>query len=130
VPGGREAGAWIAENVPEGAIFLTVGPSMANIIQFYGHRKAYGLSVSPNPLKRNPSYEAIENPDQKIRTGELQYLVFDSFSTSRSPFFGKALMKYAERYHGVIVHSEYVTITGADGQPEQLPVIVIYQVRP
>jgi 4-amino-4-deoxy-L-arabinose transferase-like glycosyltransferase len=56
VPGGREAGAWIRDNVPEGALFLAVGPSMANIIQFYGHRKAYGLSVSHNPLHRNPSY--------------------------------------------------------------------------
>jgi hypothetical protein len=130
VPGGREAGEWINAHVPEGAVFLTVGPSMANIVQFYGRRQAYGVCVSPNPLKRNPSYQAIVNPDQKIRTGELQYLVFDSFSAARSPFFGKALLKYAERYHGVIVHTEYVTLKGPDGTLKQKPVIVIYQVRP
>ena len=37
-PGGRETGAWIQANAPEGAIFLCVGPSMANLVQFYGHR--------------------------------------------------------------------------------------------
>src|SRR5262249_36181328 len=55
VPGGREMGEWIEAHVPAGAQFLAIGPSMANIIQFYGHRKAYGLAVSPNPLHRNPS---------------------------------------------------------------------------
>ncbi len=130
VPGGRDAGIWIDANVPEGAVFLTVGPSMANIIEFYGHRKAYGLSVSPNPLKRNPSYEAITNPDFQIRTGSLQYLVFDAFSASRSSFFANSLMKYVKRYHGEVVHTEYVTVTGSDGRPQQQPVIVIYQVRP
>ena len=46
VPGGREMGAWIRANVPEGARCSPIGPSMANIVSFYGHRKAYGLSVS------------------------------------------------------------------------------------
>ena len=57
LPGGREAGAWIEKNVPQCAVFMTIGPSMANIIEFYGQRKAFGLSISPNPLHRNPSYE-------------------------------------------------------------------------
>src|SRR5690606_8041286 len=87
VPGGREVGHWINENVPQGAVFMTIGPSMANIIQFYGHRKAYGLSVSPNPLRRNPSYEPIDNPDYQIRTSALQYVVWDAFSAERSTFF-------------------------------------------
>ena len=59
---------------------LALGPSMANIVQFYGHRKAYGLSVSPNPLHRNPVVRAGENPDLQIRHGDLQYIVWDSFS--------------------------------------------------
>ena len=49
---------------------LAIGPSMANIIQFYGHRKAYGLSVSPNPLHRNPVYQPVANPDLLIRDSE------------------------------------------------------------
>src|SRR5207253_9807164 len=79
VLGGREVGTWIKDNAPEGAQILTIGASMANIIQFYGQRKAYGLSVSPNPLRRNPSYEPVNNPDQRIRNNEIQYLVWDSF---------------------------------------------------
>lgn len=130
LPGGRETGAWIRDNVPQDALFLTVGPSMANVIQFYGHRKAYGLSVSPNPLHRNPSYEAINNPDNKIRNSELQYLVYDSFSAARSPFFGQKLLKYAETYNGRIVYQVMTNAVAEDGSVVQVPLIVIYEVRP
>ncbi len=68
VPGGRETGAWIDRNTPVGSTVMSIGPSMANIIEFYGHRQAYGLSVSTNPLHRNPSYEPIRNPDFELRT--------------------------------------------------------------
>jgi hypothetical protein len=129
MPRGREAGAWIQENVPHDAQFLTIGPSMSNIIKFYGHRDAFGLSVSPNPLHRNPSYEAIENPDTRIRYSELQYLVWDSFSAARSPFFAEKLEVYANRYHGTVVHEEFVTVRLPDGTTEDQVVIRIYQVR-
>ena len=72
---------------PGGSTILTVGPSMANVIAFYGHRQAYGLSVSPNPLNRNPSYTAVENADAQLRNGAIQYVVWDSFSAARSPSF-------------------------------------------
>ncbi len=129
MPGGREAGEWIQEHVPEGAQFLTVGPSMANIIAFYGHRQAFGLSVSPNPLHRNPSYTAIDNPDTEIRYSELQYLVWDSFSASRSPFFADKLNIYKSRYHGQEVHRETVDVRHSDGTTTKEPVIIIYEVR-
>ncbi len=74
---------------------MTIGPSMANLVQYYGHRKAYGLSVSPNPLNRNPSYEPLVNPDRAIRDNELQYVVWDTFSASRSPNFSSSLLRYA-----------------------------------
>jgi hypothetical protein len=125
VPGGREAGRWVAANVPTGGSLMTVGPSMANIIQFYGHRKAYGLSVSTNPLNRNPTYEPIKNPDLSIRANDLQYVVWDAFSASRSPFFGDRLLGYAKRYHGRAVHTEWVT----SGSVRE-PVIRIFEVRP
>lgn len=130
VPGGREAGLWIRANVPVGAKLMTIGPSMANILQFYGHRKAFGLSVSPNPLHRNPSYEAIRNPDQAIRSSNLQYLVWDSFSASRSPFFSKGIKRFADQYHGRIVYEQSITIEGPDGSKVAKPIIIIYEVRP
>lgn len=121
VPGGREMGEWVRDNIPEGAEFMTVGPSMANLVRFYGRRLAFGLSVSPNPLNRNPSYEPIINPDQAIRNSNLQYLVWDSYSTSRSHFFGDKIIAYAERYHGRVIY----TYTSGGKRT-----IVIYEVRP
>jgi len=129
VPGGREAGTWVAQNLPEGATMLALGPSMANIVQFYGHRRVYGLAVSPNPLHRNPVYDPVYNPDLQIRHSDLQYIVWDSFSADRSPFFSDRLLSYAERYHGRIVHQEFVTVSTAAGVLRK-PVITIYAVRP
>jgi hypothetical protein len=130
IPGGREAGAWVRTNTPEGSTFMALGPSMANIIQFYGGRKAYGLSVSTNPLHRNPSYEPLRNPDFSIRTGELQYIVWDSYSAARSQFFSDSLNRYVKRYNGRVVHTESVTVRSPDGNTVLKPVIIIYEVRP
>ncbi|MBN1147849.1 MAG: glycosyltransferase family 39 protein [Anaerolineales bacterium] len=130
VPGGRETGIWLKSHVPTGATFMTIGPSMANIIKFYGHRDAYGLSVSPNPLHRNPSYEPVHNPDYQIRIGEIQYLVWDSFSTGRSSFFSEKLLYYVEKYNGRAIYTETVTITTPEGNEVEKPVIIIYEVHP
>jgi hypothetical protein len=130
VPGGREAGEWIQENIPAGSTLMTVGPSMANILQFYGHRKAYGLSVSPNPLRRNPSYPPILNPDLQIRNGDIQYIVWDSYSAERSSFFSDGVLRFAKKYHGRVIHTETVKVVMADGTTIDKPVIIIYEVRP
>jgi hypothetical protein len=130
VPGGRETGLWVRRNVPEDAAIAAIGPSMANIIQFYGHRKAYGLSVSPNPLHRNPSYEPLSNPDFRIRDGDIQYLVWDSFSAARSPFFAEKLNVYIERYNGRLVHAESIRGDTANGESEDKSIIKVFEVRP
>jgi hypothetical protein len=130
VPGGREAGQWIARHIPVNATLLTIGPSMANILEFYGYRRAYGISVSPNPLHRNPAYEPINNPDFKIRTNEIQYLVWDSYSAGRSSFFSNRMLELAARFNGRVIHTEYVTVTSEDGNQVTKPVIVIYVVHP
>ena len=128
VPGGREAGEWIDANLPVGAELLALGPSMANILQFYGGHEVRALSVSPNPLYRNPVYEPVINPDLQIRQGNVQYLVWDSFSAGRSSFFSRRLLSFAERYHGRVVHQEFITTTTDEG-PVREPVITIYEVR-
>lgn len=130
VPGGREAGLWVRDNVPANAQMMALGPSMGNIIQFYGHRKVYGLSVSPNPLHRNPSYEPVFNPDLQFRTGALQYIIWDSYSANRSPFFADQLLGYAKKYNGRVVHTEEVSIPGPDHITTIKYNIVIYEVRP
>ncbi|HEX6678379.1 MAG TPA: glycosyltransferase family 39 protein [Actinomycetes bacterium] len=129
VPGGREAGRWLQANTPPGSRLLTIGPSMSNILAFYGHRRGYGLSVSPNPLRRNPAYEPVQNPDLLIRSGEVQYLVWDSFTAARTPFFTDHLLRYVRRYHGRAVHTETVAVRQG-GVTVAKPVIVIYRVRP
>ena len=130
VPGGREAGHWIDANIPQGAQFLTIGPSMANILEFYGHRKAMGLSVSPDPSRRNPSYLPVQNPDLQLRQGEFQYVVYDAFSAARSTHYAEQLLGYARRYSGRVIHEEFVPIRTPNGTLVNEPVIVIYEVRP
>ena len=130
VPGGREAGHWVGAHVPLGATLLTVGPSVANLIEFYGHRRAYGLSVSLNPLRRNPTYEPVPNPDASIRAGAIQYVVWDAFSAARSPNFSRRLLRYADRYNAHVVDTESVLTATPSGARVRTPVIRIYEVRP
>jgi len=128
VPGGRELGRWIGSHVPSGAEILAIGPSMANIVEFYGHRQTYGLSVGPNPLRRNPAYEPIPNPDLAIRTNEVQYLVWDAYTADRTPFFANKLLGYARRYNGRVVYSATIPIR-SDGANSTRQLIVVYAVR-
>jgi hypothetical protein len=130
LPKGREAGTWINGNIPQGSTLLTIGPSMANVLAFYGHRQAYGLSVSPNPLSRNPSYTPIDNADLQLRDGAIQYAVWDSFSASRSPNFSKRLQEYVRKYNGIVIHSETVQFNDGSGSATTQPLIIVYELRP
>ena len=120
----RPSGDWVRTHTLPSARFLTIGPSFANVIQFYGQRKAMALSVSPNPLHRNPQYEPVLNPDASIRSGTIQYLVYDSYSASRSPFFARSMMSYVNKFRGVVVFSYR-----EDG-PNHPADVVIYEVHP
>jgi type IV secretory pathway TrbD component len=130
LPGGREAGLWIRDNVPPGATFMTIGPTMSNIIKFYGQRKSYGLSVSPNPLRRNPAYDPILNPDRSLQTLQIHYAAFDVWSASRSPFFSATLRRYITKYKGRLVYEQHAVTRDLDGTVQDQVVIQIYQLRP
>jgi 4-amino-4-deoxy-L-arabinose transferase-like glycosyltransferase len=130
VPGGREAGRWLKDNVPASAQLLAIGPSMANILEFYGQRRVYALSVSPDPANRNPSYVPVPNPDLAMRQARFQYLVWDSYAADRSPSFGAKLSELVKKYHGVAVFTSTVTVKSNSGLPVAAPVVVIYRVRP
>ncbi|MER5179141.1 glycosyltransferase family 39 protein [Streptomyces sp. NPDC002896] len=121
LPGGREAGLWVREHAPEGARLLAIGPSMANVVQYYGLRPVSALSVSPDPNRRNPSYRPVPNPDRALRDGRFQYLVWDAYTARRTPFFTAKLRELVSRYHGDAVF----TARNADG----VRVVVIYRVR-
>jgi 4-amino-4-deoxy-L-arabinose transferase-like glycosyltransferase/putative flippase GtrA len=130
LPGGRDAGLWIKENVPQGAAFLTTGPTMANIVEFYGQRRAYGLSVSPNPIRRNPAYDPIVNPDRALQLNKIQYITTDIWSAQRSPFFDGLTRTYVTRYHGTLVYQQSAQTRDTSGRVSTQVVIQIYEVRP
>jgi Dolichyl-phosphate-mannose-protein mannosyltransferase len=125
--GGREAGHWLDRHSPLGSVALAIGPSMANLLQFYGHRRAFGLSVSPNVVHRNPAYPPVRNPDLLLRRGEIHYLVWDAYSAARTSYFGDRIRAYADRYDARAVHTETATVRTAAG-PVTKPIIIIYQV--
>jgi hypothetical protein len=106
--GSREAARWIGENTPDGSVFLTIGPSVGNIISFYGYRDWYALSVSPDPHKRNPAYRPITNPDLAIRRFQIQYAVWDFYSADRSVFYNARLMRYVRKYGGRPIYSVWL----------------------
>lgn len=128
VPGGREAGAWLGRNAPQGAQLLAVGPSMANILQFYGRRRVYGLSVSAVPRDRNPAYVPVANADLWVRSGRVQYLVWDSYSARRTLFFSSKLDELVAAYHGIPVYTATVDVASGAGGTTRQPVVIIYQV--
>jgi len=130
VPGGREAGRWLKQNAPANAQLLAIGPSMANILQFYGQHRTFGLSVSSNPRDRNPAYLPIANPDLWVRDGRAQYVVWDSYTANRTPFFAAKITDLAKRYHGVAVFTATVPVRTPAGERSRSPVVIIYQVRP
>jgi Dolichyl-phosphate-mannose-protein mannosyltransferase len=127
IPGGREAGQWLKDNVPEGAEVLTIGPSMANILKFYGSHQVAALSVSPNLLSRNPSYVPVENPDYAVRSGRFELLVWDANTAARTPFFAEQLNELVTRYDGVQVYP--ATTAGPSSPGPDGPPVIIYQVR-
>jgi hypothetical protein len=129
LPGGREAGTWIRDHVPARAQLLAIGPSMANVLEFYGGRRVLALSVSPNPNDRNPAYVPVPNPDRALRNGDFQYIVWDSYTANRAHFFSDEARRLIEKYHGVAVETVTSTVRGSSGQLVVQPVIVIYEVR-
>jgi hypothetical protein len=129
LPGGRETGLWARRRTPLGSEFLAIGPSMANLIAFYGYRKAYGISVGPNPLRRNPAYEPIGNADLALRRNEVQYIVWDAYSASRSPFFADHLLQLKNKYNGRLVFSVTQPLRDKSGDKTVHSLIQVYAVR-
>jgi len=102
---------------------LAIGPSMANVLEFYGDRKVWGLSVSTDPRQRNPVYQPLKNPDLAIRQGSIQYIVWDAFSADRSQQASNRLLGYVRKYRGRLIYSAKVA-GNAD------PVIRVYEEQP
>jgi 4-amino-4-deoxy-L-arabinose transferase-like glycosyltransferase len=128
--GGRQAGNWILSNIPRGARLLAIGPSVANVLEFYGHHQVSALSVSTDPHNRNPAYTPVPNPDLALRNGDFQYIVWDAYTAARTSFFGREAGRLASKFNGVAVYTSAVTVRPRAGPDVDKPVIVIYEVHP
>ncbi|MGH8862916.1 MAG: ArnT family glycosyltransferase [Jatrophihabitantaceae bacterium] len=126
LPGGREVGRWVDQHVPEGAHLITIGPSMGNVIQFYSGRRCDALSVSPNPLHRNPTYRPIVNADAALAAGTYQYVVWDAYSAGRSSHFAARAFTLARRFDGHKVYTQFGDFHGRHHQP----LVIIFEVHP
>jgi Dolichyl-phosphate-mannose-protein mannosyltransferase len=126
----RPVGEWIKHNTLPDAQFLTIGPSFANIIQFYAKRRALALSVSPNPLHRNPTYQPVLNADLMVRTNAVQYLVYDTYSAARTPFFAHRLMSFVHKYNGILVYADTQVTEQADRATSKVAIVLVYEVHP
>ena len=125
---GREGGEWILRHAPQGSRFLAIGPSVANVLEFYGHHQVSALSISTNPHDRNPSYAPVVNPDLDLRQGEFQYVVWDAYTASHSRYFAGKALSLVRRFHGVVVYASASTVRL---RPHTVrPAITIYEVHP
>lgn len=106
--GGREVGQWLGTHTPSNTVVLTMGPSLGNLVSFYGDRDFYALSVSQDPKLRNPAYRPIPNPDTEIRQIHVQFAIWDAYTADRSPFYSQRLMSYVEKYSGTPVFTVWV----------------------
>ena len=105
VPGGRETGRYIQANVPEGASDArdrAVDGEHPRVLRPSTRLRALG---QPEPLHRNPIYQAVPNPDLSLRRGDIQYIVWDAFSARRSAHFERRLLSYVSRYRGRAVYT-------------------------
>jgi dolichol-phosphate mannosyltransferase len=128
--GGRQAGRWVLHHLPAGARLLAIGPSTANVLEFYGHHPVSALSVSSDPRDRNPSYLPVANPDLALRRGVFQYIVWDAYTASRTPFFSAKARRLTSKYHGVAVFTATIKVPASSGPAVSEPAFIIYKVHP
>jgi len=128
--GGRQAGDWVARNAPRGARLLAIGPSVANVLEFYGRRPVSALSVSANPHDRNPSYTPVINPSLELREGDFQYVVWDAYTAAHSAFFSAEALRLARKFHGAVVYTSASKVRDPARSRAAEPAVIIYEVHP
>ena len=117
VPGGRELGRWIRTQRPEGRGVpddRTVDGEHRRVLR--SQRRAWGLSVCPNPLHRNPVLRR-HLPTRTSRSGPTRCSTSSgtpSRRRGRSSSPGQ-LLAYAHRYHGVSSTRNRCSVIGRDG---------------
>ena len=103
--GGREAGTWILRHVPAGSRLLAIGPSTANVLEYYGHRPVSPCRSARTRATATPSYAPVVNPDLDLRDGVFQYVVWDAYTAAHSDFFAAETLRLTAKYHGRVVYT-------------------------
>ena len=96
---------------------MTIGPTLSNVVQFYGQRIA-GPQREPEPVAPQPAYDPILNPDRSIQTLEDPLRRVGRLVGERSPFFADMLQRYIVKYHGRLVYQQHAVVRAADGKTE------------
>ena len=65
-----------------------------------------------------------------VRTNAVQYLVYDTYSAARTPFFAHRLMTFVHKYNGILVYAGMQPVQQADGTTSDVAVVLIYEVHP
>ena len=89
-----------------------------------GVARPTGCRSAPTRCTATPPTSRSTTPISGSAQGEVQYLVWDSFSAARSPFFSDGCSAYVERYNGRVVHTESVTVRPRTRGPSREPMIV------
>jgi hypothetical protein len=69
----------------------------------------------------------VVNADSLIRSGVVQYLVYDAYSAARSEHFAQRLLELAHKFNGVIVYQYLGHARPGSPRPG---LVLIYQVSP
>ena len=56
--GGREVGTWLGRHTPYNSVVLTMGPSLGNLVNFYGDRDFYRALGQPGSEAAEPGVSA------------------------------------------------------------------------
>jgi hypothetical protein len=122
-PYAREAAIWIRDNLPNDLVFLTLDTPMANIIKYYSNNEVFSLHSN-----KNPAYTKIETADLSILSGQIHYLVYESYRAERSAYLKEEAEEMNDlrmKYDAVPIYIQYKGHIGGNNQ-NLTPAIIIY----
>jgi len=122
-PYSREGAIWIRDNVSPKGVFLTLDTRTANVIKYYSNNNALALHAN-----RNPAYTQVDNPDQFILNGKINYLVYEVYLSEKLRYLReetKELNELITKYSAIPIHTEYKNYT-ENGKNLIKPVLIIY----
>ncbi|HEY7777973.1 MAG TPA: glycosyltransferase family 39 protein [Nitrososphaeraceae archaeon] len=122
-PYAREAAIWIRDNLPNDSVLLTLDTPMANIIKYYSNNEVFSLHSN-----KNPAYTKIETADLSILSGQIHYLVYESYRAERSAYLKEEAEEMNDlrmKYDAVPIYIQYKGHIGGNNQ-NLTPAIIIY----